>query len=83
MPRIPRDVSGAQLTQLLGEFGYRVVRQHGSHIRLEADHPSGRHRLTVPSHTHIKIGTLNGILSDLARAVEVDKAELIRRLFGS
>jgi predicted RNA binding protein YcfA (HicA-like mRNA interferase family) len=29
---MPRDFSGAELTKLLSEFGYKIIRQTGSHI---------------------------------------------------
>ncbi len=32
--RLPRDVSGKELAQALSTFGYSVVRQTGSHMRL-------------------------------------------------
>jgi predicted RNA binding protein YcfA (HicA-like mRNA interferase family) len=32
--KLPRDMSGDELARLLGEYGYTVTRQTGSHIRL-------------------------------------------------
>jgi len=32
--RIPTDVDGEKLSQLLSKFGYEITRQTGSHIRL-------------------------------------------------
>jgi predicted RNA binding protein YcfA (HicA-like mRNA interferase family) len=32
--KIPRDVSGLELTSRLRRFGYTVTRQTGSHMRL-------------------------------------------------
>ena len=81
MPRIPRDLSGRELCRKLESFGYELVRQQGSHIRLEAVHQSGFHRLTVPDHNSVKIGTLNNILSDVAVAMGTTKAEVVERLF--
>jgi len=34
MPKIPRDISGDELSKLLSRYGYEVVRQTGSHSRL-------------------------------------------------
>ena len=31
--KLPRDLSGDQLTKLLRQFGYEVTRQTGSHMR--------------------------------------------------
>ena len=81
MPRIPRDLSARDLCKLLSTFGYQIKRQSGSHIRMIAEHAGATHRLTVPDHDQIKIGTLNNILADVANAVGVSKRELISRLF--
>jgi predicted RNA binding protein YcfA (HicA-like mRNA interferase family) len=67
---------------MLKKLGYQVIRQQGSHIRLEADHVKGIHRITVPNHNPIKIGTLNNILSDIADATGRTKPELTNLLFG-
>ena len=82
MPRIPRDLSSRELCHLLEGLGYKVTRQRGSHIRLDAVHRRGKHRLTVPFHSTVKIGTLNGILADVAEAIGITKAELTIQLFG-
>ena len=83
MPRIPRDLSGREVCRLLERFGYEVTRQQGSHIRLEAAHATGTHRLTVPNHDSLKIGTLNSILTDVAGVVGITKSELVEQLFQS
>jgi predicted RNA binding protein YcfA (HicA-like mRNA interferase family) len=81
MPRIPRDLSGRELCKLLERLGYVVTRQQGSHIRIDATNPNGSHRLTIPNHDSIKIGTLNSILTDVAGAIGITKSELADRLF--
>jgi predicted RNA binding protein YcfA (HicA-like mRNA interferase family) len=78
--KLPREVDSVQLVNALSRLGYRIVRQSGSHIRLQCDHPL--HALTVPNHNPIKIGTLSAILSDVADHHQLEKAELISRLFG-
>ena len=83
MPRIPRDLSGREVCRLLERFGYEVTCQQGSHIRLEATHPTGTHRLTVPNHDSLKIGTLNSILTDVAGVIGITKSELVEQLFHS
>jgi predicted RNA binding protein YcfA (HicA-like mRNA interferase family) len=32
--KIPRDISGSKLIQLLAQVGYETTRQTGSHVRL-------------------------------------------------
>ena len=81
MPKIPRDISGEELTRLLKKYGYEVNRKTGSHIRLVSKFKDEEHNITVPDHNPIKIGTLNNILSDLADCLKIDKKELTNKLF--
>ena len=78
--KTPRDLSGEQLVQLLKKLGYQVVRQKGSHIRLRTNEPY-EHSITIPNHSPLKVGTLNGILSDIAEHLRISKEELANRLF--
>jgi hypothetical protein len=41
----------------------------------------GEHHITIPRHKPLKIGTLNGILSDIALYLEKDKQILIDEHF--
>jgi len=79
--KLPRDVSGADLVKALTRVGYRVTRQSGSHVRLTTDTPT-QHHVTVPAHDPLKIGTLAGILSDIAAHLKISRDELQQRLFG-
>ena len=80
--RIPRDLSGTDLVKALRRVGYESSRQAGSHIRLvTTEH--GQHHVTVPNHNPLKVGTLSGILGDVAAHLEISRDELARRLFGS
>ncbi len=80
--KLPRNVSGAKLAGALRKLGYGVTRQSGSHLRLTTSE-RGQHHITVPNHDPIKLGTLSGILGDVARHFEISRDELIERLFGS
>jgi len=79
--RLPRDVGGKDLIDLLAKFGYEVVRQTGSHVRLKSKIMGKIHFVTIPLHKPLKLGTLNNILSDIAEYLEMSKKELIERLF--
>ncbi len=74
--KLPRDLDGEELAKLLGKFGYRLVRQTGSHMRLAR----GSDRITIPRH-RLKVGTLNSILNEVARQLGMDKKELVKELF--
>ena len=79
--RLPRDLSGNDLAQALRKLGYQVTRQTGSHIRLTTTE-RGEHHLTVPSHDPLRVGTLSGILADVAEHFGLSREELTERLFG-
>jgi predicted RNA binding protein YcfA (HicA-like mRNA interferase family) len=78
--RIPRDLSGSDLVQALATLGYVVTRQTGSHIRLTTSE-GGQHHVTVPRHDALRLGTLSGILADIAMHFGLSRADLVERLF--
>jgi len=78
--KLPRDLSGADLAKALTRLGYRITRQTGSHVRLTTDLPA-QHHVTIPAHDPLKVGTLSGILGDVAGHLKLDRDELLRRLF--
>jgi predicted RNA binding protein YcfA (HicA-like mRNA interferase family) len=79
--KVPRDLSGVALAKALSKVGYQVTRQTGSHIRLTAQIPT-QHHVTVPAHDPLKVGTLSGILGDVAAHLKITRDELTQRLFG-
>lgn len=79
--RIPKDVSGEEIAKLLARYGYRVTRQTGSHLRLTTT-KQGEHHVTVPLHNPLKVGTLNGILTDVAAHLKISKEALVKELFS-
>ncbi|HEY2344351.1 MAG TPA: type II toxin-antitoxin system HicA family toxin [Xanthomonadaceae bacterium] len=78
--RLPRDLDAADLIKSLERIGYEVVRQSGSHIRLQADQPKP-HSLTIPNHSPLKLGTLAAILADVAAHRGIPKDALAQLLF--
>jgi predicted RNA binding protein YcfA (HicA-like mRNA interferase family) len=62
--KLPRGVSGDRLIRTLQKVGYSIVRQKGSHVRLEHPGPPA-HRVTVPLRNPLKTGqptNLNGAI---------------------
>ncbi len=80
--RLPRDLGGLELAKLLAAVGYRTTRQSGSHTRLTRAEDDRSHHITIPNHEPLKTGTLNSILLDIARELQMEKGTLARRLFG-
>jgi len=75
--RLPRDLSGAELIKLLCKHhGYHPVNQEGSHVILETNLPR-QHRLAVPDHDPLRIGTLNAILRAVAEVKGLSKEEIL------
>ena len=80
--RMPRDISGDELVRLLRRhYGYEVIRQRGSHIRLETNIAGVTHRVTIPNHRPVRVGTLNSVLSDVGEYLGMSQSELRRSLF--
>ncbi|MFZ1007600.1 MAG: type II toxin-antitoxin system HicA family toxin [Candidatus Sulfotelmatobacter sp.] len=80
--RLPRDLSGHELIHLLRRYGYERTRQVGSHIRLESSLRGDIHRLTVPDHKTMRVGTLSAILSDVADYLRIERSQLEQELFN-
>ena len=78
--KLPRDLSGEELARLLERLGYQVTRQTGSHMRLTRM-AEVEHRVTIPRHGTLKVGTLNSILKDIAEHLKISKDELVQELW--
>jgi len=77
--KLPRDISSKELIVRLKKYGYEVTRQKGSHIRLSTSF-EGEHHVTVPNNP-IKLGTLSGIIADVATHFNKTKDKIINELF--
>ncbi len=79
--KIPRDLSGEEFAKALQRLGYFPARPpKGSHVRLTTQQ-KGEHHVTIPLHKSLKLGTLSGILGEVARHFEMSRDELLNRLF--
>lgn len=61
MPKVPSE-NYERIVAALGRLGFVVVRQRGSHIRLEKSLSDGTLKITVPAHRPVKRSTLAKIL---------------------
>jgi len=78
--KIPRDISSDNIIQSLKKYDYKVTRQTGSHIRLTSNLKGKEHNITIPRHKDLKVGTINSILNDISKYLEIDKESLIKDL---
>jgi predicted RNA binding protein YcfA (HicA-like mRNA interferase family) len=72
MDKLP-VISGGELIKVLTKhYGFRVLRQRGSHVTLTNDASF----ITVPLHPELDTGTLRAILHD----ARIDRDEFIRQV---
>lgn len=77
--KIPRDANAKELVKRLGKFGYRLVRQRGSHMTVRtAEH--GGHTVWIPDSSPVAIGTLRNILGQVAAHFGLGVDELLEKL---
>jgi len=78
--KLPRRLYGRELARVLcARWAYRQVNQVGSHIILQTEIPQ-HHRLSVPDHKPLRIGTLNAILREVAAAKGVAREDILATL---
>jgi predicted RNA binding protein YcfA (HicA-like mRNA interferase family) len=78
--KLPRELYDRDLARVLcNRWAYRQVNQVGSHIVLQTETPQ-HHRLSVPDHKPLRIGTLNAILRQVAAAKGVAREDLLATL---
>ncbi|MBB6147057.1 putative RNA binding protein YcfA (HicA-like mRNA interferase family) [Silvibacterium bohemicum] len=75
--KLPRNLNGTDLAKCLCRaWDYEQVHQVGSHIILQTESPSS-HRIAIPAHTPLRIGTLNAILRDVAKHKSIDRQVIL------
>lgn len=78
--KLPRDLAGKHLASVLcRKWGYQEVHQAGSHVILETGDPSPQ-RISIPSHTTLRVGTLSSILKTVSRHKGVRRQDILDSL---
>ena len=68
MPKL-KILSGKDIIEIFKSFGFSIVGQKGSHVKL-ARYLSGTHQtLTIPNHKELDKGTIRAIYSQALRYV--------------
>ena len=76
--KLTRDLSGEALVKHLCKlWDYQRIHQVGSHIILQTQTPAS-HRIAVPAHTPLRVGTLNAILASVAAHKNVPKEAILK-----
>jgi predicted RNA binding protein YcfA (HicA-like mRNA interferase family) len=69
MAKVPSE-NYDRIVAALERLGFEVIRQRGSHIRLERRLPGRSIRITVPAHRPVKRSTLSRILKQAQISLE-------------
>jgi len=69
MPKVP-SVNHNRIVAALQRLGFVVVRQRGSHIRMEKRLIDETLKITVPAHRPVKRSTLSHILKQAAVSLD-------------
>lgn len=77
--KLPRGVSADRLIRALERLGYRSIRQKGSHVKLRNEGPPV-HVITIPLHDPLKIGTLHGIVTEVAQMRSITIESILQLL---
>jgi predicted RNA binding protein YcfA (HicA-like mRNA interferase family) len=80
--KLPRNIDGDELASLLSRYGYHITHQTGSHQRLTMENMGKTHDLTIPRHKPLRVGTLHGILTDVAHQQDITREQVLADLFG-
>jgi predicted RNA binding protein YcfA (HicA-like mRNA interferase family) len=73
MPKL-RRLSGAEVIQILEQFGFTAYAQAGSHVKLRRTGPGNeKQTLTVPRHRELDTGTLRAILRQASRYISLEE----------
>ena len=74
MPKLS-PIRARDLTLILQKEGFKIIRQKGSHLRLE--HTDGR-KTTIPIHTGERVGV--GLLRKILRGVNIAREKRLAAL---
>jgi predicted RNA binding protein YcfA (HicA-like mRNA interferase family) len=72
MPRL-RILSSKEVIKALNTYGFEVVNQRGSHVKLVRKAPTGRQVITIPENKELPVGTLKAIYNQISRFVSQDE----------
>ena len=72
MPKL-RRLAGREVLTILHGFGFQLVSQRGSHVKLVREVAEMRQVLTVPLHAELDSGTLRAIFRQVSRFISEEE----------
>lgn len=79
MPKL-KVLSGKDLIEIFKSFGFSIIGQKGSHVKLERHLSNTRQTLTIPDHKELDKGTIKAIYN---QALRYTSDEELRKHFYS
>lgn len=75
MPKL-KQLSGTDIIKILIAFGFEVVSQKGSHVKIKRDVSGfGKEILTIPNHQELDKGTLKAIIRQASKYIPSELLE--------
>jgi predicted RNA binding protein YcfA (HicA-like mRNA interferase family) len=74
MPKL-KQLSGKEIVKILESFGFAIVAQKGSHIKLTRYTAGNKEVLTIPNHKNLKVGTTKAIYNQVSRYVSATELQ--------
>jgi predicted RNA binding protein YcfA (HicA-like mRNA interferase family) len=68
-----KSLSGSELVSIFEHFGFAVVSQNGSHVKMRRMSTAGSEMIIIPAHNRIPKGTLRAIFNQAAHFVPRDE----------
>ena len=79
MPKL-RRLSGQEVIAAFQSFGFEIVAQRGSHVKLRRFIHGNKQTLTIPNHDELDTGTLRAIIRHAS--VYIPEHELVPFFFS-
>jgi predicted RNA binding protein YcfA (HicA-like mRNA interferase family) len=73
---------GSNEARALGKSGYQITSQTASHMRLSSSLKGQEHRVTIPAHESLKIGTISQIVNAVSNYLERSRDQLLEDRFS-
>ncbi len=68
MPKL-RRLSAQEVIDILNQFGFEIISQKGSHIKLRRLSETGKETLTIPNHKQLDLGTCRAIFRQASKYI--------------
>ncbi|MBV6480256.1 MAG: hypothetical protein HGGPFJEG_03113 [Ignavibacteria bacterium] len=70
-----KKLSGKEVISILNQFGFKVINQRGSHIKIRRVIDDSKQTLLIPNHKEIDTGTLRAIVRQAGRYISLNELQ--------